>query len=106
MAKTSRKSSKKTSNKPCPIGEIKRSSYIRKAYERKAYSKKTSNRKSSIKSSYVNRTKVPASCVPAKGKALKRGSKTPKREQVLPKLGKEISLTKYGYSQCVRDKIG
>lgn len=91
-----RKSSKKTS---CKVGEIKRASYTRKAHERKSYSRKTSSGKNTkIKSSHVSKTKVPRSCVPAKGKALSRGSKTPKREKVLPKIGTEISLTHYGYT--------
>ena len=101
---TSKKSSRIGS---CPIGKIRRSSYVRKAHERKAFSKKPSRGTPiKIKSSYINRTRVPSSCVPAKGKALVRGYKTPAREKILPELGKEISLGKYGYkthnSEAVR----
>ncbi len=82
----------------CKSGQIKRASYSRKAHERKSYSRKSSGRTVKVKSSYVGRTKVPATCVPAKGKALSRGSKTPTREKILPEIGKEISLRKYGYA--------
>jgi hypothetical protein len=68
----------------CPKGEIRRSSYKRKSYRRNSGKK-------------VSASRVASTCVPAKGKALSRGSKTPKSERVLPKLGKEISLRKFGY---------
>ena len=100
MPKQSSRKLSKTNSRTgsCPVGKIRRSSYVRKAHERKAFSKKTSKGGPiKIKSSYVNRTRVPASCVPAKGKALERGSKTPARERILPKPGKEISLGRYGY---------
>lgn len=81
---------KKTSKKnSCKKGEIRRAPYMRKAYSRKSSSKKTVK----IKKSYVA-----SSCVPAKGKALSRGSKTPEREKVLPKLGDDVHLSKYGYA--------
>jgi hypothetical protein len=82
----------------CPAGKIRRVSYSRKAHERKSYSKKTSRGKAKIPSAYVSRTYVPSTCVPATGKALSRGAKTPAREKVLPKPGKEISLEHYGYA--------
>ena len=71
-----RKVSRKTS---CPSGKIKRASYVRKV-----------SRKKSVK--------VGSTCVPAKGKAISRGAKTPAKERILPKIGKEIELGKFGYS--------
>lgn len=98
----SRKSSRKSS---CPSGKIERAAYTRKGYQRKSYSRKSRTGSKKIKSSYVSRTSVPKSCVPAKGKALKRGSKTPEREKVLPKIGKELHLRKYGYTTNKSDAI-
>lgn len=65
----------------CPKDKIERSAHIRKGY----------TKSSGIK---VAQTYVSATCVPDKGKP----GKTPLSAQVLPKLGKELSLTKYGYS--------
>jgi hypothetical protein len=81
-----KKSSKKNS---CKKGEILRASYVRKAHSRKSSLKRT------VK---IKKTYVPSACVPAKGKALSRGSKTPEREKVLPKLGNDVHLSKYGYA--------
>ena len=78
----------------CPKGAIRRVGYNRKAHERRAYTKKNGEH---VNSSYVHRSHTEASCVPAKGKALLRGAKTPSREKVLPKIGKEISLSLFGY---------
>lgn len=75
----------------CQVGKIRRSSYTRKTH-----SKKTSK---------VKRTYVPSTCVPAKGKAIKRGTKTPAREKVLPKPGTEISLELYGYGTKKSDAV-
>jgi hypothetical protein len=36
--------------------------------------------------------------VPAQGKAIVRGYKTPESEKVLPKIDKQISLRRFGYS--------
>lgn len=80
------------SRRSCPKGKIRRASYKRKSYERRS---RGSKGKPVV---YVKRTKVPSTCVPATGKALSRGRKTPKREKVLPKPGKEVSLSRYGYS--------
>ncbi len=77
VKKTSRRTSRKSS---CPPGKIERASYMRKSKSRKGS------------------TYVPKSCVPAKGKAIKRGSKTPEKEKVLPKIKKDIKLRAYGYS--------
>jgi len=90
--------SKKSS---CPSGKIERAAYTRKGYSRKSYSKKSRK----VKSSYVSRAYVPKSCVPAKGKAIRRGSKTPEREKVLPKIGKELHLRKYGYATNKTDNV-
>jgi hypothetical protein len=99
MKKPSKATSRKNS---CPVGKIRRTSYHRKGYERKPR-KLSKNRMS--KGAYVSRTFVPSTCVPAKGKALSRGSKTPEREKVLPKIGKEIHLRKYGYSTDKSDNV-
>lgn len=69
----------------CGEKEILRASYRRKGYRRKSGSR-------------VPSTRVKASCVPATGKAIRRGSKTPKAERVLPKPGEEVSLEAFGYS--------
>ena len=74
----------------CPKGQIKRSSYTRKGHTRKAYTRSDGTR---VKGSYVDRAKVPASCVPDKGAP----GKTPSSKKVLPKPGKDISLSRYGY---------
>jgi hypothetical protein len=73
----------------CPPGKIRRSSYVRKAHSRKSYSRGSKR----VPASYVSRTRVPSSCVPDKGAP----GKTPSRKRVLPKLGREISLSIYGY---------
>lgn len=71
-------------SKSCGEKEILRASYNRKGYTRKS-------------GSHVAAAHVKASCVPATGKAIRRGSKTPKAERVLPKPGKEVSLEAFGY---------
>jgi hypothetical protein len=102
VKKMSRKASRKSS---CPSGKIERAAYTRKGYQRKSYSKKSKSGSKKIKGSYVSRASVPKSCVPAKGKAIKRGSKTPEREKVLPKIGKELHLRKYGYATNKSDAV-
>ncbi len=79
-----KKTSRKTS---CPPGTIERKSFTRKS---RSGSKKTS---------------VSKSCVPAKGKAIKRGSKTPEKEKVLPEPSKELKLRKYGYSTSKSESV-
>lgn len=59
----------------CKKGEIRRKSYTRKG---------------SIH--------VKAACTKAKGKAIRRGSRTPSKERVLPLPSNDMSLTKFGYS--------
>jgi len=98
VKKMSRKSSRKSS---CPSGKIERAAYTRKGYQRKSYSKNSGSKKRS----YISRAYVPKSCVPAKGKAIRRGSKTPEREKVLPKIGKELHLRKYGYATNKSDAV-
>jgi len=70
-------------------------------YNKKKLFKKISFKKSykrsdgtRVKGSFVARTKVGRSCTPDKGKP----GKTPKSQRILPKPGKDISLSKYGYS--------
>lgn len=75
----------------CPKGQIKRSSYTRKGHTRKSYTRKDGTR---VRGSYVDRAKVPSGCVEDTGAP----GKTPKSKQVLPKPGKEISLSRHGYS--------
>ena len=94
----SRKTSRKSS---CPVGKIERAAYTRKGYQRKSYSKNSGSKKRS----YISRAYVPKSCVPAKGKAIRRGSKTPEREKVLPKIGKELHLRRYGYATNKSDAV-
>jgi hypothetical protein len=85
----------------CPKGQIEREGYKRKAHSRKAHSrksyKKTNGTKvasSHVRGSYVDTTEVSPTCVPDKGKS----GKTPESEKVLPEPGKELSLSKYGYT--------
>ena len=75
----------------CPKGQIKRTSYNRKGHTRKAYTRSDGTR---VKGSYVDKSKVPVTCVPDKGAP----GKTPSSKKVLPKPGKDISLSRYGYS--------
>ena len=75
----------------CPKGKIRKSSYIRKAHPRRSYKRSDSTR---VKYSYVDRTRVPSACVPDKGAP----GKTPSHKKVLPSIGKEYSLRRYGYS--------
>jgi hypothetical protein len=76
---------------PCPVGYITRNDYNRKAHSRKSYTRSDGTR---VKGSYVNRTHVSRACVPDTGKP----GKTPSHQKVLPKLGKELSFRKFGYS--------
>jgi len=95
----------KTARSKCGPGKIKRSAYNRKAHERKSYSKTDrAGNVIRIRSSYVSRAHVDPACVPAKGKAILRGSKTPKAERILPKIGKEIDLHSFGYGTHVASK--
>ena len=71
-------------SKSCGEKEILRASYNRKSYRRKSGSR-------------IAATHVKASCVPATGKAIRRGSKTPKAERVLPKPSEDVSLEAFGY---------
>jgi len=75
----------------CPKGQIRRSSYTRKAHPRKNYKRSDGTH---VKHSYVDRTRVPSTCVPDKGAP----GKTPSQKRVLPSVGKEKSLRRYGYS--------
>lgn len=79
----------------CPSGYISRVAYDRKGHVRKAYSRKSrkGSKKTSVKGSYVSRAHVSRGCTPDKGAP----GKTPKSRRVLPKLGKEIELGRYGY---------
>lgn len=61
----------------CPPGKIRRVSFTRTV-------KKTGKK-----------VHVPSACVPAKSKT---GKKTPKSKRILPKVGKETKLRKYGYA--------
>lgn len=61
----------------CPPGKIRRNSFTRTI-------KKTGKK-----------VHVPSTCVPAKSKT---GRKTPKSKRILPKVGKETKLRKYGYA--------
>lgn len=65
----------------CPPGKISRNSYRRKPYVRSNGTK-------------VAGAFVPETCVPDKGKP----GKTPQSRKVLPKIGKELSLRKFGYA--------
>lgn len=85
----------------CSRGKIERAPYVRKAHSRKAHSRSAYKTASGtkvastyVKGSYVDKTYVPKTCVPDKGKH----GKTPLEERVLPKPGKELSLSRYGYS--------
>ena len=92
----SKKSNK--GNKKCPKGEIKKDSYVRKGYYRKPYTRSDGIR---VKGSYISRTKVPSTCVPDKGKK----GKTSKKDKVLPKPGKKLSLSRFGYSTDKSTKV-
>ena len=76
--------------KSCSRGKIRKVSYPRKAHSRRSYSRKDGT---VVRASYVSRTQVRSSCVPDKGAP----GKTPKSRRTLPRPGKEISLTRYGY---------
>lgn len=75
----------------CPRGTIRRKSFNKRAYSRKSYTRKSGSR---VKAARVSRSHVASTCVPDKGA---RG-KTPASRRVLPKIGRELSLRKYGYS--------
>lgn len=75
----------------CPPGKILRKGFSRKAHSRKSYQRKNSSK---VKKSFVRRSEVPSTCVPDTGAP----GKTPESRKILPKLGTEVSLRKYGYS--------
>src|SRR5438128_1687771 len=77
--------------KACRSGYITRSGYMRKAHSRSSYKRSDGTK---VRGSYVSRTKVGKACTPDKGKK----GKTSKSRRILPKPGKEISLSRYGYS--------
>lgn len=90
QSRRSRKRSRIHSKK-CPKGQIRRKAHSKKSYLRRSYKRKDGTR---VKASYVDRAKVPSTCVPDKGAK----GKTPLSRQVLPKLRKDISLRRHGYS--------
>lgn len=81
----------------CSKGQIKRRSYTRKSHNRRSYRRSDGIRVSAAR---VSRTSVGTSCVPDKGKL----GKTPESKKVLPKLGNEIHLSKYGYHTDLADE--
>lgn len=74
----------------CPRGKIRRVAFNRKAYSRKSYRRSSGTR---VRASYVNRSHVPSTCVPDIGAP----GKTPASKRILPKPGKEVSLSRFGY---------
>ena len=72
----------------CKRGHIRRNGYWKKGYLRKAYTRKD---KTKVKGAYVDRAWVPSTCIKDMGKP----GKGPK---ILPPVGKELKLSRYGYS--------
>ena len=85
-----RQSKRRKGSKKCPKGQIRRKSYSKKSHLRRSYRRKNGSR---VKASYVDKAKVSSTCVPDKGAP----GKTPLSRQVLPKLGKDVSLRRFGY---------
>lgn len=81
----------------CPPKTIKRVSYTRKSHSRRSYKRSDGTRVSATR---VSRTSVGPSCTPDKGKP----GKTPLSKRILPKLGDEIHLTKFGYHTDLADE--
>ena len=80
----------------CPKGMIKRKGSVKKAHTRKSYTRKNGTK---VKGSKVKQSRMNPACTPDKG-APGKGSK------ILPPLGDEIHLSKFGYSlkQNVQDR--
>ena len=74
----------------CPRGKIRRASFTKKSHSRRGYVRRDGSR---VKRSHVKSTKVGYTCAKDTGAQ----GRTPSYKKVLPSLGKEISLTKYGY---------
>lgn len=72
----------------CPKGMIKRKGSKRKSHTRKSYTKKNGT---NVKAAKVKQSRMGPACTPDKGAP----GKGPK---ILPPLGDELHLSKYGYS--------